>query len=94
MVTLRKPFPTQPENIELLDGDILFASTDGLIDQPGGPQERRIYRDELHQFIINCANISILERHAYLEQYYEKWKGEDEQVDDVCVFMMTYTKTP
>lgn len=66
-------------------GEILYLLTDGYSDQFGGPQGKKFkykqFSDTLHQI----ATLPLSQQKEKLEFAFNAWKGEQEQVDDVCV---------
>ena len=79
-----KPF-TQ-HTIQLETGDIIYASTDGFFDQFGGDIEKKFMSKRFEKCILSVNNKSLKDQKDLLEKEFMKWKGNREQVDDVCVF--------
>jgi tetratricopeptide (TPR) repeat protein len=77
-----QPFTAQ--TIELNVGDRVFMYTDGFADQFGGPQEKKIMSKRMKEWISNSAGMSLPEQRAYLYDQFNIWKGDFEQIDDVC----------
>jgi serine phosphatase RsbU (regulator of sigma subunit) len=65
--------------------DRLYLYTDGYADQFGGPKGKKFMYKKLNELLVNvCAKQ--LEQHCIeLDQTLEKWRGNLEQVDDVCI---------
>lgn len=82
-------FFTQHE-VQLEPGDTFFLFTDGLVDQPGGPDGKRFGTKRLKEFILETyLEPSMPKRRALLNQRWKEWKdytGDNEQVDDVTVW--------
>ena len=78
-----KPF-TKHE-YQLMDGDKLYTFSDGYSDQIGGENEDRIklknFKAELKQIHTNKLDSQM----EHLDKYFENWKGNMEQMDDVFV---------
>jgi serine phosphatase RsbU (regulator of sigma subunit)/tetratricopeptide (TPR) repeat protein len=68
--------------ISLEPGDCLVMSSDGFADQFGGPDNKKITTKRFKSWV---AETSFEERSARLQELFGKWKGEHEQIDDVCV---------
>lgn len=66
-------------------GDILYLYTDGFADQFGGDRGKKYKYKQLNQFLLSIHQLSMEEQKSALEKEFNKWKGELEQVDDVCV---------
>lgn len=78
-----KPFNTH--TIDLQSGDLVYLYTDGFADQFGGPDGKKFKYKQLKELLINNANLSLADQAAVLKDKFEKWKGNLEQVDDVCL---------
>ena len=75
-----KPF-TQKE-FSYQKGDLLVLFTDGFADQFGGPKNKKFRYKPFKELLLENQNISL---EAQLSESFESWRGELEQVDDVCV---------
>ncbi len=78
-----KPF-TQ-HTVQLKNGDIIYASTDGFRDQFGGEQGKKYMSKRFEEYISSISDKSLDEQKEMLEKEFMEWKGNIEQVDDVCV---------
>ncbi len=78
-----KPF-TQTE-IELIKGDIIYLSTDGFPDQFGGEKGKKIKYKPFKKILIENSNKTMQQQKEILTLEFNSWKGDLEQVDDVCV---------
>ncbi len=68
--------------IEFQSGDALILFTDGFADQFGGPRGKKFMYKPFKQLLWENrkSDLEIL-----LSNTYKNWKGELEQVDDICV---------
>jgi len=71
--------------IELKKGDVLYLYTDGFADQFGGPKGKKFKYKQLNQLLLENCNSSMEKQKEILDNTIQKWKGNLEQVDDVCV---------
>jgi serine phosphatase RsbU (regulator of sigma subunit) len=78
-----KPFTTR--TIELQKGDTIYTFTDGYADQFGGPKGKKFKYAQLKELLLSIQNKTMDEQSQILNQKFEEWKGNLEQVDDVCV---------
>ena len=78
-----KPFTSH--EIQLFENDEIYISTDGFQDQFGGEKGKKFKASQLKEILILNSNKSMLEKFNLLDDVFENWKGELEQVDDVCV---------
>ncbi len=78
-----KPFETH--YIEVQPGDIVYLSSDGFYDQPGGPEGKKFMRKRFKQMLLNMWNLPAPEQKLVVEKTFEEWKNGYKQIDDVCV---------
>ncbi|MCD6065350.1 MAG: hypothetical protein K0S33_176 [Bacteroidetes bacterium] len=78
-----KPF-TQKE-IDLQPGDVIYTFTDGFADQFGGPKGKKFKYKKLEQAIIDFQVRPLSEQRNELNRSFENWRGNLEQIDDVCI---------
>jgi serine phosphatase RsbU (regulator of sigma subunit)/tetratricopeptide (TPR) repeat protein len=78
-----KPFTTI--NMDIKSGDQIYLMSDGYIDQFGGEKGKKFKANNLKQLILNNANSSMLMQKSIYESQFHEWKGDLEQLDDVCV---------
>ncbi len=87
------PFCTQ--ELELKKGEMIFLFTDGYADQFGGDKKRNDefkfgkgkkfkYR-RLQELLLTNNKQSVENQVTELDNVFEKWRGDLEQVDDVCI---------
>jgi serine phosphatase RsbU (regulator of sigma subunit) len=79
----RKPFTGH--TIDLEKGDTIYIFTDGYADQFGGDKGKKFKYQQLKSFILTLQNKKMDEQKEMLNNTFESWRGELEQVDDVCV---------
>jgi serine phosphatase RsbU (regulator of sigma subunit) len=73
------------QTVQLKDGDTIYTFTDGFPDQFGGPKGKKFKYKQLEELLIHNLHLPLHEQSEILHQTFEKWKGELDQVDDVCV---------
>ncbi len=78
-----KPFTGH--RIQLEPGDSIYMFTDGYADQFGGPRGKKFKYKTFKNLLISMADRPMEEQMAILDASFEEWRGELEQVDDVCV---------
>jgi len=59
--------------------------TDGYADQFGGPRGKKFKYKALNELILANSTKSLEEQHKVLKSSFEDWRGDLEQVDDVCL---------
>lgn len=71
--------------IQLEPGDTIYLFSDGYADQFGGPNNVKIKVGKFKELLTKINHLSMEEQKAYLDDYFEKWKEDFPQVDDVLV---------
>ncbi|MCD6068825.1 MAG: nprA [Bacteroidetes bacterium] len=72
-------------SLQLKEGDTIYAFTDGFPDQFGGPKGKKFKYKQLEEALANNLHLPLEQQSNILNQKFEAWKGELEQVDDVCI---------
>jgi serine phosphatase RsbU (regulator of sigma subunit) len=78
-----QPFRTR--SIELCLGDTLLMATDGYADQFGGPNSKKLKSKPFKAFLVKIQAEVISDQLGLVESQFDAWRGEEEQIDDVCV---------
>lgn len=76
-------FTTQVRHLNKSDN--LYMSTDGYADQFGGSKGKKFMVRQFHDNLISIHQYSVAEQQKALENHFNDWKGNFEQVDDVLV---------
>ena len=71
--------------VELLPGDRIYLFSDGLQDQFGGPNGKRLRSSGLKQWLLETAMLPIDDQYQAISDRFRMWKGREEQVDDVLL---------
>jgi serine phosphatase RsbU (regulator of sigma subunit) len=71
--------------IELIEGDRLFMFTDGITDQFGGEKGKKMGKQVLKKEILQSAHLSMDEQKNHLQDFIARWKGSQDQVDDMLL---------
>lgn len=79
----RKPFTSHTINLEA--NDMLYVFTDGYADQFGGDKGKKFKHKQLQDILIANAHLNCDEQKKILDDGFEVWKGDLEQIDDVCM---------
>lgn len=83
LYSAQTPFTTH--NLELKKGDIIYLFTDGYADQFGGPKGKKFKYKQLAELIERNSMMKMEEQKQALSNEFFHWKGQVEQVDDVCI---------
>jgi tetratricopeptide (TPR) repeat protein len=77
--------PFKNHIIKLEKGDKLYMFSDGFTDQFGGKQGRKLMSKNFKKLILDTSSKTISEQKETLEKFFEQWKGNYRQIDDVLV---------
>jgi ligand-binding sensor domain-containing protein/serine phosphatase RsbU (regulator of sigma subunit) len=69
----------------LNEGDTLYLFSDGLPDQFGGPDGKKMKVARLKSWITDAYSESLGHQYEILEKNYNDWKGDFDQVDDILL---------
>jgi len=79
------PQPFTKHELQLAKGDTLYLFTDGYADQFGGPKGKKFKYKQMQEILMNNYHLPLSETEKALREAFYSWKGELEQVDDVCI---------
>ena len=71
--------------IQLLKNDRVYLFSDGYTDQFGGENGKKFMTSNFKKSILDHQNIDIETQGENLKVIFDEWKGQNEQVDDICV---------
>ncbi|CAN5916744.1 hypothetical protein BH11BAC7_BH11BAC7_27620 [soil metagenome] len=77
--------PFTPKHDELQPGDMIYLFSDGYADQFGGAEGKKFKYRQLKDELIAISDLSCDEQGKILEQKFDEWRGNNEQVDDVLL---------
>jgi serine phosphatase RsbU (regulator of sigma subunit) len=80
---MQNPFSTYTINYS--KGDFLYLYTDGYADQFGGDKGKKFKYKQLDEVLSSVSGLPSEQQKEILEKKFREWKGNLEQVDDVCV---------
>lgn len=78
-----KPFNTS--TIDVHEGDVVISFTDGYPDQFGGEKGKKLKYKPFKELFLDNQFENLTHMKSHLEFSFNNWKGELEQIDDVCV---------
>jgi len=73
------------QKIDLNKGDMVYMVTDGFADQFGGENNKKYMIKNLKTFLTKIASLPVYEQEKRLSKEFETWKGNTDQIDDVCI---------
>lgn len=77
--------PFTEHEFELKKGDLVYTLTDGYADQFGGPKGKKFKYKPLQELLLSIATEPMEFQKQKLNEVFNTWKGNLEQVDDVCI---------
>lgn len=76
-------FKTQEIDIE--KGDAIYLVTDGYVDQFGGDFNKKFMIKQFMEMLAKISSKPMNDQLIHLENTFDTWKKDYEQIDDVCV---------
>ncbi|HWY11922.1 MAG TPA: tetratricopeptide repeat protein [Bacteroidia bacterium] len=70
-------------------GDKIYMFSDGINDQFGGPKGKKFKYKQLQQLIIQASKMVLAEQKKFIENTFNNWKGNLEQLDDVTLICVS-----
>jgi serine phosphatase RsbU (regulator of sigma subunit) len=74
------------------EDDIIYLFSDGYVSQIGGPNRKTFRSRKFKQLLINIHQKPMHEQKEILEKEYEEWRHDIEQIDDIMVMGIRFTK--
>lgn len=71
--------------LTLHKGDLIVMTTDGFADQFGGDSGKKYMTRKFKDLLISINGLSSIDQQLAIQSAFNEWKGNYDQVDDVCV---------
>jgi PAS domain S-box-containing protein len=71
--------------VQLKKNDSVYLFSDGFADQFGGPKGKKFKYAQLKNLLLSISSLSANEQLQKITEVFNSWKGDLEQVDDICV---------
>lgn len=71
--------------IQLMENDQLYLFSDGFVDQFGGENGKKFKSSNLKRELLSITDLDMIKQEDSLKVTFNSWKGDEDQVDDVCV---------
>lgn len=65
------------------EGDIIYLFSDGLPDQFGGSEGKKMKVSRLKNLVCEVSSLSLEKQSETISKFYNDWKGNNDQVDDI-----------
>lgn len=79
------PQPYTTHTLELNPGDSFYIFSDGYADQFGGDKGKKFKAANFKRLLLSIQSEPLERQRELIDEAFENWKGELEQLDDVCV---------
>ena len=77
--------PFDQYEMDIQKGDLVITLTDGYADQFGGQKGKKFKYKQLEELLFSNAHLPLKDIKTKLNDSIEYWRGDLEQVDDICV---------
>jgi len=72
--------------VKLQEHDTFYIFSDGFADQYGGKKRKKFKTRNFKKLLLSVQAESMENQKVEIENAFERWRGSQEQIDDVCVF--------
>lgn len=76
--------------ISLEKGDTFYTFSDGYVDQFGGLKQKKFLAKNFRKVLLDVQNLDMIDQGVKLDEIFEEYRSEVEQVDDVVVIGVKY----
>ena len=73
------------QEVILEKDDVIYMFSDGYVDQFGGENGKKLKSKPFKELLLSIHLLSMDDQKESLKNFFESWKGNIEQIDDVCV---------
>ena len=77
------PFTNQ--KLQVKNSDTIYLFSDGYADQFGGPKGKKFMYKQFKNLLLSVQDQSMEKQKDIVEEEFDKWKGESDQIDDVIL---------
>lgn len=81
-------FSFKTHSIELRKDDTFYIFSDGFADQFGGDEGRKFKNANFKKLLLSIQLETMEKQKQLIDENFEEWKGNLDQIDDVCVIGM------
>jgi len=78
-----KPYTTHTFQLE--KGDTIYIFSDGYVDQFGGEKGKKFKAKAFRNLLLANQEKSLKDQKIIIDNSFESWRGDLEQIDDVCI---------
>ena len=77
-------------SIDLQKGDTFYTFSDGFVDQFGGLKQKKFLSKNFRTLLLEIQNLDMIDQGKKLDEVFEAYRADVEQVDDVVVIGVRY----
>lgn len=74
------------QEVPIRDRDTFYIFSDGYVDQYGGSKRKKFKTRNFKKLLHSVQPLSMVNQSIVIEDAFDNWRGNNEQIDDVCVF--------
>jgi serine phosphatase RsbU (regulator of sigma subunit) len=79
------PEPYTTHSFDLEPGDAIYIFSDGYVDQFGGEKGKKFKSRAFRELLLSIQDKAMEEQKTIIDETFNSWKGDLEQIDDVCI---------
>jgi serine phosphatase RsbU (regulator of sigma subunit) len=76
--------------VDLEKGDTFYTFSDGYVDQFGGPKQKKFLSKNFRSLLLEIQNLDMIDQGKRLDEVFEDYRADVEQLDDVVVIGVRY----
>lgn len=73
------------KEFDVEEGQQIYLYSDGIVDQFGGPKNKKFMTKRLVQLISSCSNLPMADQKELIDNSILTWKSDYEQIDDILI---------
>lgn len=73
------------KEFDVEEGQQIYLYSDGIVDQFGGPKNKKFMTKRLVQLISSCSNLPMSDQKEIIDDSFLTWKSDYEQIDDILI---------
>jgi serine phosphatase RsbU (regulator of sigma subunit)/tetratricopeptide (TPR) repeat protein len=82
---ISKPSLYETHRFEVKANTMIYLFSDGFVDQFGGDRGKKFKVKAWRKLLLSLSQKTLLEQKSEINVVFDEWKGDIEQLDDVCV---------
>ncbi|MEA1898226.1 MAG: SpoIIE family protein phosphatase, partial [Bacteroidota bacterium] len=84
-ISVKGVLPFTANELEIKKGYSIYLFSDGYVDQFGGPNGKKFMSKAFKKLILDIQDQPMSKQEKILDERFEEWKGDLDQVDDILV---------